>query len=129
MRILGIDYGTKRVGVAVSSETGEFALPLTVIKNSSELVREIGKLAIDHETRQIVLGESRNYKGEPNAIYDEVEALKKSLEAENFNVDFEPEFMTSMQAERIQGKNSMTDASAAALILQSYLDRRASEKF
>lgn len=126
-RILGIDYGTKRVGLAISDENKQFALPLVVISNTSELCAEIAKNAIEHEAKEIVIGESRNYKGEPNAIFLDADDLKKKLEKLGFKVYLELEFMTSIQAERLQGKNSMTDASAAALILQSYLDRLANE--
>jgi len=122
-RILGIDYGSKRVGVAASNEGRTMAFPVSVVANTPDLLAEIEKLAIDHETREIVIGESRNYKGEPNVIFDEADRFKKALEARGFTVYLELEFMTSMQAERLQGKNDMTDASAAALILQSYLDR------
>ncbi|MEK9178120.1 MAG: Holliday junction resolvase RuvX [Patescibacteria group bacterium] len=122
-RILGIDFGTKRVGVAISDENREFALPLAVVVNTRDLLAEIIKLAIDNEAVEIVIGESRNFKGEPNPIFKDAEEFKKQLEARDFIVYLELEFMTSIQAERIQGKHDKIDASAAALILQSYLDR------
>ena len=123
MRILGIDYGTKRIGVAVSDEKRNFALPLVVIRNSELAIREIVEIARQHEVKEIVLGESRNYKQEPNSIFEESVEFKKQLEELGFTVYLELEFMTSVQAERLQGKNEMSDASAAALILQSYLER------
>ncbi len=126
-RVLGIDYGTRRVGLAISDENRQFALPLVVILNTKELCAEIVKNAEEHEAKEIVIGESRNYKGEPNAIFLDADSLKMNLEKAGFKVYLELEFMTSQQAERLQGKNSMTDASAAALILQSYLDRKAKE--
>lgn len=126
-RILGIDYGTKRVGVAVSDEGRKFAMPLAVLGNSPELVAEVEKLARDNEVETIVVGESRNYKGEPNPIFDEVESFKNELERRGLTVYLELEFMTTIQAERIQGKHDKIDASAAAIILQSYLDRMAGE--
>jgi len=122
-RILGIDYGTKRIGVAISDEARQFAMPLSVLTHSPQLVAEIEKIALDNETREIVLGESRDYKGLPNKILLDSMEFKDDLESRGFKVVFEPEFMTSVQAERFQGKNEMSDASAAALILQSYLDR------
>jgi len=123
MRILGIDYGTKRIGVAVSDESGKFALPGVVVKNSDVALKEVIEIARQHEAKEIVVGESRNYKQQPNAIFAEADAFKKKLEKAGFAVYLELEFMTSVQAERFQGKNEMSDASAAALILQSYLDR------
>jgi putative Holliday junction resolvase len=124
MRILGIDYGSKRVGVAVSDESRKFALPLSVVANTPDLVAEINKLAIDNEAKEIVLGESRNYKGEPNDIFLPSLDFKNSLEKMGYTVHFEPEFMTSVQAARLQGNNEKLDASAAALILQAFLDRQ-----
>ncbi len=122
-RILGIDYGSKRVGLAISDENRQFAMPLVVVKNGDNLIAEIIDLAKSNGATEIVLGESRNFKGEPNKIYKDSDVLKKELESKGLKVYFELEFMTSQQAERFQGKNSMTDASAAALILQSYLDK------
>lgn len=128
MRILGIDYGSKRVGVAVSDEGRQFALPVSVVTNTATLLEEIEKIAIDNESREIVMGESRNYRGEPNEILLDSLEFKKKLEKNGFTVYFEPEFMTSIQAERWQGKTELIDASAAAIILQSYLDRVRQEK-
>ncbi len=127
MRIIGIDYGTKRVGVSVSDETVKFALPLTVIANTIDLPTEIARLAAEHEAKDIVMGESRKYDMTANKILPDILSLKESLEASGLKVTLELEFMTSQQAERHQGKNDMTDASAAALILQAYLDRGGSE--
>ena len=123
MKILGIDYGTKRIGVAVSDESRKFALPLVVVQNSDIAVREIEEIARQHGATEIVIGESRDYKQQPNAIFEESVAFKHALEKAGFKVYLELEFMTSVQAERFQGKTALTDASAAALILQSYLDR------
>ncbi len=123
MRILGIDYGTKRIGIAVSDESRKFALPVVVVKNSDIALKEIIEIARQYEVKEMVIGESRNYKQEPNAIFEEADAFKKQLEVAGFTVYLELEFMTSVNAERLQGKNDMSDASAAALILQSYLDR------
>lgn len=137
MRLLGIDYGTKRVGIALSDEAGQFAMPLSVIENSqkpsrenslSRLVEAIAEIAIKNDVKEIILGESKNYKGEANAILEKSLELKEALEnfggTSRFIVHLEPEFMTSAQAEKFQGKNDMLDASAAAIILQSFLDRR-----
>ena len=121
-RLLGIDYGSKRVGVAVSDESRKFALPVSVIENTPILMAEVEKLAAEYGTKTIVLGESKDYKGQPNDIMLDILEFKRSLEAKGYKVCFEPEFMTSVQAERIQGNNDMSDASAAAIILQSYLD-------
>lgn len=124
MRLLGIDYGSKRVGIALSDEKGEFAIPFIVLTSSKKLIDEILGIAEENNVKTIVLGESKDYKGKPNKIHAASLEFKKELEGEGYEVIMEPEFMTSMNAERFQGKTALTDASAAALILQSYLDRQ-----
>jgi putative Holliday junction resolvase len=122
-RIIGIDYGSKRVGVALSDENRKFALPLSVIENDAMLLEKIQKIALDNEVKEMVMGESRDFNGKPNDILMDSIDFKEKLETSGYTVHFEPEFLTSVQAERFQGKTDMLDASAAALILQSYLDR------
>lgn len=142
MRFLGIDYGAKRVGIAVSDETGKLAFPYSVIANDGKLLEKITAIIeklvprSDSEVRdkiEIVMGESTNFQGEPNEIMKEIKEFKKELEEEirdkgkmGVEIHFEPEFLTSQQAKQIQGENKMHDASAAAIILQSYLDRKQS---
>jgi len=124
MRYLGIDFGGKRVGIAVSDETGKMAFPYTVIPNNQNLLREIEEVIKKEGIDRVVMGESKNFKGKPNRIMREIGAFKKRLEEEaKLRVHFESEFMTSVQAKHIQGENEMHDASAASIILQSYLDR------
>ena len=123
-RILGIDYGSKRVGIAICDEAGQFAMPDSVIQNSPALLEEIKKLAAEKGVQEIVMGESKNYKGEANDILAPSLVFKQELEDAGFIVHLEPEYMTSMHAEEIQGKNDLSDASAAALILQRYLDKQ-----
>lgn len=125
--MMGIDYGTRRVGVALSDESGFYAFPATVIPNDTNLIREIKNICDKEEVSEIVLGESLNYDNKPNDIMIAVESFKKDLEKEGFTVYFEPEHMTSIEAERIIGKDKESDARAAAIILKSYIDRRVNE--
>ena len=132
MKYLGIDYGTKRIGVAQSDESGTIAFPLGVVDAGPVAVSAVAQLAKENRIGKIVIGESKNFQGAPNAVMGDIEQFKKSLaEATGLPVDYEPEFMTSAQAAR-QGldkrgegvKKEDVDASAAALILQGYLDSR-----
>lgn len=127
MRLLGIDYGSKRVGIAISDEKGEFALPFIVLNNSKNILKDVIDIVKKNNIKEIVIGESKNYKGEANTILAEILNFKIDLEKENYTVHLEPEFMTSENARRFQGKNDMLDASAAALILQSFLDKKVSK--
>lgn len=123
---MGIDYGSKRVGLALSDPSLKFAMPLSVVSNDPELLAKVQKIAVDNEVKEIVIGESKDYKGQANPILLDSLEFKAKLESLGFVVYFEPEFMTSVQAERLQGKTDLLDASAAALILQSYLDKEKS---
>lgn len=123
MRYLGIDFGSKRVGVAISDETNSFAFPLKVLENSTDIVEDIVVLCKENRVSEVVVGESRDFSQKNNKIMEEiipfVEKLKEKI---GLPVRMHPEFLTSQEAERLQGKNEMHDASAAALILKSFLD-------
>jgi len=124
MRILGIDYGAKRVGIAEADTDAGLSFPRGVFPNDKFLFGEIKNLCIEKEIEKIILGESKNLKGEQNEIMQDIEAFKKMLELDlHIKVIYQPEFYSTAQAARIQGENDKTDASAAAIILQSYLDR------
>lgn len=122
-RYLGIDYGTKRVGIAVSDPEGQLAFPHVVLKTTPKLAQEIADICRENSVGTIVMGESKDYSGKDNNIMPAARDLTKDLEKETgVTVIFHPEFMTSMQAAHIQGEGEMLDASAAAIMLQSYLD-------
>jgi putative Holliday junction resolvase len=142
MRYLGIDFGKKRVGLALSDEAGEFALPYDVLPNTYHLLDEIIAICENESVGAVVLGESRNFKGKPNAVMKDALAFKDALEVAlgklsertgrdidiGIPVHLEPEFMTSAEAQHVQtelgGTSKGLDASAAALILKSYLDKK-----
>jgi len=120
MRYLGIDYGTKRIGIAVSDESGTLAFPMATVEAGADAISQIHEHIKTSGAQTVVVGESRNFKGEANAVMEDIEQFKKDIEElANIPVVYEPEFMTSALAERSGGD----DSSAAALILQSYLDR------
>jgi RNase H-fold protein (predicted Holliday junction resolvase) len=104
------------------------AFPVSVLQNSHISIREIDEIARQYNVKEIVLGDSLDYDMNKNQIYPEIEAFKKRLEDLGYVVHLELEFMTSIQATRIQGENKMLDASAATIILQSFIDRRKSER-
>lgn len=123
MRYLGIDYGKKRVGIAVSDEQGDFSYPLIVLQNSEGLVDEVAEICKENKVAEVVVGESRDFAQKENEIMKEVTPFVKKLgEKLGVPVHMHPEFLTSMEAQQLQGKTALNDASAAALILKSYLD-------
>lgn len=125
MRILGIDYGEKNVGIALSSEEQDFAFPHSVINNDEHLLNKIGKIIKEEDVGEIVIGESLNYAQEENPIMEEIKKFVVELK-ERFGlpVHYEVEILTSVQARRIQGHSKSIDASAASLILNTYLEKK-----
>ena len=126
-KMLGIDFGRKRVGIALSDEEQKIAFPKTVYPNDKKLIERIATYCAENSVIGIALGESKNFKGEDNPIMKDILKFKTKLEkATSLFVLMEPEFMSSSEAGkmRAEGDNEeMLDASAAAVILQSYLDK------
>jgi putative Holliday junction resolvase len=122
MKIMAIDYGEKRVGIASTDESGEFALPRMVLENDSQLLEKIVRFYKEGKIEKVILGESKNFQGEANPIMQAAEKFKSDLESLGISVIWHPEVLTTREARQIQGNTPMTDASAAALILKNYLD-------
>ncbi|MFA6397600.1 MAG: Holliday junction resolvase RuvX [Candidatus Paceibacterota bacterium] len=146
-RFLGIDFGTKRVGIATSDEGGTLAFPKEILKNDSNLLENIKKICQKEEIGEIVIGESENGNGEQNKIMESIISFRELLENEtNLPIVFEKEFMTSVEARGRDGKErnnakkikkindkktllrqgyagQEVDDLAAAIILQRYLDK------
>jgi putative holliday junction resolvase len=124
MRLLGIDYGKKRVGIAITDDKGMMAFPKAVLPNDKFLFTEIKNIVKGHKIEKIILGESKDYKMLDNPIMSRIKAFKDELERDlGMEVVYESELLTSHQASHFQGKTEMTDAAAASIILQSYIDR------
>jgi len=123
MNLIGIDFGSKRVGVATGGTETGMAFPRGVLANDEKLVSLVCNIAKEYDTKEVVLGESKNLNGEDNPIMEAIMEFKVVLENKGFTVHMVSEVFTSQEAERLQGKNGMLDASAAAIILQSYLDK------
>lgn len=119
---MAVDYGEKRVGLASTDDSGTFALPRVVFPNDSELVDKVLAFKLEQGIDKVIIGESKNLKGEPNPIMREIGRFKSELEKRGVEVIFHPEVLTTVEARQIQGQTAMTDASAAALILKNYID-------
>ncbi|MFA6177709.1 MAG: Holliday junction resolvase RuvX [Candidatus Paceibacterota bacterium] len=141
-RFLGIDYGTKRIGVAISDENGTLAFPKEIVLNDSNTFKKLNDIIKKEKVMEIVVGESVDFSGKLNALSGRIEVFILELK-EHFKlpVHKQKEFLTSVEARKIginkksfnpsqshskvkQIKSGRVDASAAALILQRYLDRR-----
>lgn len=129
MKIIGVDFGSKRVGIAVADTDAGMAFPKIVLDNNQTFFDEFKKLVEEENADLVVLGESKDFEGKDNLIMAKINQFKTKIENElGLSVRMHPEFMTSAQAIHDQGFNEMTDASAATIILQAYIDKQTNNK-
>jgi putative Holliday junction resolvase len=132
-RILGIDYGTKRIGIAISDPLRIIAKGITVISNTPAVITDLKKLVREYEPVKIIIGMPFNLKGEKGLKAEEVENFIKLIENEiKIEVVRFDERFTSKIAQQTQRDMNVKkkarqiketiDSMAAALILQGYLD-------
>ncbi len=125
MKTLGIDFGTKHVGLALSDIEGKVAFPKKTLNWHQGIVDDIKQFADDEEVEQIVLGIPSNV---PESWREKIMLFKTALEGEAFHVELQDESFSSHEAHQTAHglglKLTDTDASAAALILQRYLDKQ-----
>lgn len=131
-KYLGIDFGTKRIGLAISDDEGSFAFPLKTIENRHTAVEEIAHIAQDREVQGLVLGDPGQ---DPGVLQTRTKVLefKHMLEKAGWRVELQSEMMTSLFTDQFLDrkpiankrggeKKTKQDESAAAVILQRYLD-------
>ena len=133
IRVIGIDFGLSKVGLAISDPSGIIALPFKVIryKNKEELLNELKDISEQKNVNKFVVGYpiSMNYK--KNEMTEIIDNFKEDMENLNFEVILEDERLSSEYAKKIiikqdvkLSKNKeMVDLTAASIILQTYLDR------
>jgi len=121
---MGIDFGSKKIGIALTDESGAMAFPHSVIPNDAAFFKTIETLIEERGVKEIVIGHSLDLGGNPNAIHTAVEEFITDVTlALGIPVHLEPEQYTTQEAARTTGKNTQTDAAAAAIILESYLTK------
>jgi putative Holliday junction resolvase len=133
MRILAIDYGSVRIGLALSDPTGTLARPLPFLtaKGDAKIAREIVEVAKKNEVHQFVLGLPRNMDGTSGEAATKVQAFAATLgQATPLPIKLIDERLSTVQASRQlqeSGKNTrkqrgQIDSEAACVLLQGYLD-------
>lgn len=142
MRIVGLDVGARRIGVAVSDPTGLLARPLEVLAISglehdgvAHAAKAVARLAAEDDgVGAVVVGLPRRLDGTPNEMTPRVERFAVGLRQRvNVPVLFQDERLSSHEADtRLatrdrdwRSRKARLDAAAAAVILQDYLDARA----
>ena len=137
-RVLGIDFGERRVGLALSDPSATIASPLpTIIRRAGKRppIAAIAELIQQNEVERVVVGLPLNLNGDETDWTAQVREFGVKLgERAGVPVDFLDERLTSVQAERAvrsiglkkseREQKDRIDAAAAVLLLQTYLDRR-----
>lgn len=141
MRYLGLDLGTKTLGVALSDNTGLIATPTKTIRfdeeNYEKLIEEVEKIVKEFNIKNIVLGLPKNMNNSLGFASERSLNFKKLLEENlDLNVYMQDERLSSVEANNImlgadlsrKKRKENVDAIAASIILQSYLDSRKEDK-
>lgn len=139
MKVIGLDPGEKRIGVAVSDESGRIALPKATIfgdRPACEIIADILNLADQYRAEKIVIGMPTSLSGEAGPAAQKVAQFARALSAqtslkiitwdERLTTALAEKTMISANVKRRQRRQKI-DKVAATLILQSYLDAHADE--
>lgn len=132
-RIMSIDYGSKRIGIALSDPLKTFAYSFTTINNDDKKFLELDKIIREKFIIKIILGIPNEQKASKNSVVEEVKKFKSELENKfKLTVLLWDETYTSVIAKQqiiqsVKGKmkrrdKSLLDMNSAAIILQEYLD-------
>ncbi len=126
MKHLCIDYGAKRVGIAVSDEGGTIAFPREIVANDSSLLGHLSSLVEGQSIGLIVVGDTLSHGGAHNAVSEAAAVFSDDLTKKTgIPVTRSWEVWSSREVGRFAPKgHEHDDAAAAAFILQRFLDMR-----
>jgi putative Holliday junction resolvase len=132
MRTLAIDYGDRRIGLAVSDQLRALAHPYRTLKFDSQLFPEIRRIVEQEKISEIIVGLPKNMDGTlgPSAVKAQSFAEKLGIELGSVKIRLWDERLTTVEAQKalhLAGKNAkqskrMIDQVAAQILLQNYLD-------
>ena len=127
MKYLGIDFGTKKVGLAVSDEAGSIAFPRDILSRDERLLSHLKHVVAEEGIGAVVVGDTRAYSGARNQASDAADEFIRTLESElDIPVRRGIEAYSSVEASRYAPPgHRRDDSSAAAIILQRFLDMNA----
>lgn len=130
-RILALDVGDRRIGVAQGDMAIRIAVPYDVIERDGNEVATIAKLVIDDRIDCLVIGYPRNQSGEPTQQTASVEAFAEQLKDVDTKIVYQDESLTSVIAEQHLQKSGKPyapgdiDMLAASIILEDYMESAA----
>lgn len=131
MRILGIDFGEKRIGLAISDEGGRIAHGLGVVKVTDRVVEEIGEIISSNGVKEVVIGLPKDMNGDLGEQGKRVSSFGERLAFSlGVRVRLWDERLTTSSSERIlieanlsrKKRRDVVDKVSATIILQGYLD-------
>lgn len=142
MRIMGLDFGSKTVGVAVSDPTGLIATGLEIVRREREdklrqTLARIESLIVEYDVKKIVLGYPKNMNDTLGERVQKTLAFKEMLERRTgLEVELWDERLTTVEADAVmmeagirrEDRKKYVDKIAAAFILQGYLDYAGEQK-
>jgi putative Holliday junction resolvase len=134
-RFLAIDFGLKRIGLALCDPLFTFAYPYKTLLNGQNLWKELKEIVSEQSVSKILLGMPVKENGQPSSITEKVQEFKTHLENKfKLEVILRDERYTSSMAQEIilktvtkkskRREKGLIDRSAAAIILQDYLDEK-----
>ncbi len=146
MKYLGVDYGQKKIGIAISDDRASLAFPRDIIANDEKHIEYIKHLCDQEDIKDIVIGKSVDYKGKDNEIEKDInkfikilnkdkkysihridERMSTSLIASETRYHFQKKQNSktfSKNAKSVRESSKKDDAKVAALILQNFLDSK-----
>ncbi|MBC7981613.1 Holliday junction resolvase RuvX [Candidatus Parcubacteria bacterium] len=146
MKYLGLDYGTKKIGIAISDDRASLAFPRDIIINDKSHIEYINHLCDQEEIKDIVIGKSIDFNGKDNSIEKHIaefikilnkdkkyvihrldERMTTSLIATEARHSFQKKQTSknfSKNAKSVRDNTKDDDAKVAALILQNFLDSK-----
>jgi putative Holliday junction resolvase len=126
MRIIGIDFGERHIGIAVADDRVPVAVPVTVIDASDDPVEDIARAVEEQQAGAVVMGLPLSLSGAEGLQAAHIREVAGRLsERISVPVHFQDERLTTAQAGRSRGPRSRQDAIAASILLQAYLDGQA----
>lgn len=124
MKALGIDYGEKNIGIAISDEEGMMAFPRTTIRNTASVPDDIVRLCEEEKIETVVLGVPVSFSGMESEQARITVAFGANLAKRvGVPVVHENEVLSSKMADMLGSTKANRDQNAAAIILQTWLDR------
>jgi len=146
MKYLGVDYGQKKIGIAISDDRASMAFPRDIIINDEKHIGYINHLCDQEEIKNIVIGRSVDYDGKDNSVEKHIAKFIKTINFENkYIIHRIDERMTtslisaetrhyfqkkqnsknfSKNAKSVRDSSKDDDSKVAALILQNFLDSK-----